>query len=122
MSRNDYTKYARESKIESPEIPVENAEVKDVSIENESVLDVTDNVEFDTNVKNVRKIGHVVGCTRLNVRKTPNIRANVMCEIECGSEVEIDDNDSTLDFYKILTASGVEGYCVKKYISMTSEN
>jgi len=40
----------------------------------------------------------------------------VICTINCHAEVEIDELESTDDFYKICTASGVEGYCMKKFI------
>ena len=62
------------------------------------------------------KIGRVFGCTSLNVRKAPKTNAAVICTINCHAEVEIDELESTDDFYKICTASGIEGYCMKKFI------
>ena len=128
MSRNDYTKYARENKAEKPEAPVVESETIETPImETESVIhpegvfpipveEVPEVTESPSN------LGRVIGCTKLNVRRAPKPRAEVVCEINCGTEVEIDYEASTIDFYKICTASGVEGYCVKTYISADSNN
>lgn len=62
--------------------------------------------------------GIVIDCTRLNVRKRPSMGAPVVCKIEKGSEVTIDDVSSTGDFYKVTTAEGENGYCVKRYIDV----
>ena len=64
--------------------------------------------------------GFVSNCKRLNVRKRPDITAPVVCEIDSNSQVIINDNESTDDFYKISTAFGVEGFCMKKFIAVYS--
>ena len=62
--------------------------------------------------------GVVVNCERLNVRRNPRKDAPIVCAIDKNSEVEIDEDGSNQYFYKICTASGVEGFCVKDYISV----
>jgi len=62
-------------------------------------------------------IGKVKDCDKLNVRSEPNPDAKVLCRLDKDAEVQIDKSTSTKDFYKITTASGVSGYCMKKYIS-----
>ena len=118
MSHNDYTKYARETKVASPEEPevVEVSVIEPVTVETPvKTVPVVEPV-----VDNTRVVGHVIGCSRLNVRRAPKPRAEVLCEINCDTEVEIDEANSTVDFYKICTVSGIEGYCVKTYISVKS--
>ena len=63
-------------------------------------------------------IGKVKDCDKLNVRVEPTADAKILCRLDKDSEVQIDKSASTRDFYKITTASGVNGYCMKKYISV----
>ena len=65
-----------------------------------------------------RKFGKVNGCTKLNIRKMPNRNAEVLAEIKAGSEVMIDEENSTYEFYKVCTESGIEGYCMKNFIKV----
>ena len=55
-------------------------------------------------------IGHVVDCTKLNVRKDPDADAEILGTIPAGAEVMIDDN--------VCAASGFEGFCVKRFIAV----
>lgn len=61
-------------------------------------------------------IGVVANCERLNVREKPTVMADVLYLIYKGSEVVINKEGSTKDFYKVELSSGVEGFCMKKYI------
>ena len=117
----DYTKYAKTQDepamavIDSPSFeeaiePVETAEVV------EPIEAVEPAIETAIETAPAPKIGRVFGCTSLNVRKAPKTNAVVICTINCHAEVEIDELESTDDFYKICTASGIEGYCMKKFI------
>lgn len=117
----DYTKYAKTQDepamavIDSPSFeeaiePVETAEVV------EPIEAVEPAIEPAIETAHAHKIGRVFGCTSLNVRKAPKTNAVVICTINCHAEVEIDELESTDDFYKICTASGIEGYCMKKFI------
>lgn len=60
----------------------------------------------------------VVDCNRLNVRKEPNTDGEILCEIKVGTSVVIDEDESTEDFYKIFTVSGIEGFCMREFISI----
>ena len=117
----DYTKYAKTQDepamavIDAPSFeeaiePVETAEVA------EPIEAVEPAIEPAIETAPAPKIGRVFGCTSLNVRKAPKTNATVICTINCHAEVEIDELESTDDFYKICTASGIEGYCMKKFI------
>ena len=62
--------------------------------------------------------GTVVGCTRLNVRKQPSLQKDVITTITTGTKVEVlKDTD---DWYKVKLNDGQIGYCMKKFIFVTS--
>lgn len=64
------------------------------------------------------KIGLVSNCKKLNVREKPTVEAPVVCEIVCQTELMIDEKESTEEFYKVYTAAGIEGFCMKKFIEI----
>ena len=84
----------------------ENEVLEKTSEVNEAILKAKDEV----------KIGVVAECETLNVRKEPSIQSEVMSLIKNLSRVEVDEKNSVGDFYKVRTESGIEGYCMKKYI------
>lgn len=92
-------------------------------IHEEPVLEAVESVEPEV-VEEVAEpekpalFGSVVLCEKLNIRKTPSINGEIVQTIACGTNVVIDEDNSTNDFYKICTAAGVEGFCVKKYIAI----
>lgn len=62
--------------------------------------------------------GVVSGCKKLYVREAPNKAAAPVKIIEVYDEVMIEVDGSTEDFYKVYTASGVEGFCMKDFITV----
>lgn len=62
--------------------------------------------------------GIVVDCVMLNVREKPMSSARVVCKLPCWTKVAIDERGSTPQFYKIYTATGIEGFCMKQYIAL----
>lgn len=109
MSNRNYTNYSKPAKkAPQPEVPTE-------------VNEVVDAPKTDTPIVPEPKkplIGIVANCFSLNVRTGPSKDSDVICEILSKSEVEIDESESSEDFYKICTASGVEGFCMKKFIEV----
>lgn len=107
MSKKDYTKYSNQRvKAEEPVIePVE-----------EVLESVSEPAEEP--VVTIEKHGVVAGCAKLNVRQNPNTDSEVMCVVGCGTDLVIDEKASTADFYKVCTAVGVEGYCMKKFVTL----
>lgn len=59
------------------------------------------------------------GCLYLNVRKLPDINADVAVVIDALTQVCVDLDASTEDFYKVRTSDGVEGFCMRKYIAFS---
>lgn len=99
MTNLDYTKFSVKHRDDEP-----------VVIEPEIEM-VPDPIEET-------KHGVVTDCVRLNVRKEPNIKAEVVCEITAATDIVVDEMESTDEFYKIYTSAGVEGYCMKKFITL----
>lgn len=78
-------------------------------------------VEKDTSVespKKERKIGMVANCEKLRLRSAPNTGDNVIAELNCGTVLSIDEENSTGGFYKVRTNTGVEGYCMKPFVDL----
>ena len=66
----------------------------------------------------VQTVGFVDNCEHLRVRKESNVDSEELCIINKLSEVVIDLDNSTDYFYKVKTSEGVEGYCMKKFITI----
>lgn len=64
------------------------------------------------------KSGVVTDCIRLNVRKEPNTNAEVACVVGVAEDLNVFENESTEDFYKVRTMDGVEGYCMKRFVTI----
>ena len=120
---HNYTNYStpKTNPAQDESIPV-NQEVK-----NENP--VNDNVTADDPITKAAEvvpepeeaptvIGTVVDCVRLRVRESASSNAEVICEIPKDSDVLIDENESTDEFYKVCTESGAEGFCMKKFIAL----
>lgn len=60
----------------------------------------------------------VVNCLRLHIFSEPNLASEVVCKVRYLTEVAIDLNSSTEEFYKIYTAIGAEGFCKKDLITI----
>lgn len=108
MSNKNYKNYNSISSIKPAEEVVEPVEVK----EEVKVEEPTPVVKPEPK----QLTGNVAGCAKLNVRKEPNKDAEILAVINEGTEVVINKIKSTMDFYSVCTAAGIEGYCMKKFI------
>ena len=104
MSRTTYYKTEENS---------EEVEVTDITEEIEEEIE-----ELATEQVSESIIGIVSDCKKLRVRNNPELDSDVICEIEAGSIVEIDEVNSTEEFYKVCTETGIDGYCMKKFIKV----
>ena len=127
MSKKHYTQYSKFSG-EEPETEVEEETVEEEQpiegqivipeVESEPVF-VSPMSEVEPVVEpEIRKFGKINNCKKLNVRKLPSRDSEIISELVEGSEVMIDDNESTALFYKICTEHGIEGYCMKQFIKV----
>ena len=71
--------------------------------------------------KKETKVGIVVNCEKLNLRRTPlkdSDGANIITELLPGVAVVIDADESTPNFYKVITEDGLEGYCMRQFVEV----
>ena len=131
MSNKHYTQYSKFSGeepmlVNDPELEVEDTVEEKVDepiegqivipeVEPEPVSDPEPSVEPEN-----RKFGKVSNCKKLNIRKLPSRDAEIVSELIEGSEVMIDEKESTALFYKICTEHGIEGFCMKNFIKVLS--
>lgn len=61
----------------------------------------------------------IANCLRLHVFSKPSVDSEIVCKLRYLTEVKIDTERSTKDFYKIYTAIGAEGFCLKEFVTIT---
>ena len=119
--KRDYTRYSKETVGTIKPVEVAETVVDDTQTEVTTV-----EVEHETKVEDVMVkepepiIGIVTNCNKLNVREHPNTTAAILGIISASTELVIIEEESTKDFYKICTSAGLEGYCMKKFITVMS--
>ena len=70
-------------------------------------------------VKETNAYGIIIDCERLRLRSTAKIADdNIIGEIQNGEKFLIDLNESVKNFYKISTASGLEGFVSKTFVEI----
>jgi len=109
MSKKDYRKIA-EDKIK------EQNEVEEI--------DVVENTTEDVPVSQPSTERYaIVNCERLNVRMSPNIKSDVLCVVESGTEMKIDAENSTDTWIKVLEPNGAgsSGYCMKEFVLLVEK-
>ena len=70
----------------------------------------------NSNLNNV--IGVVTGCLNLNIYKDASYGADIVAVVSALSELCVDLDNSTDDWYFVCTASGIEGFCMKKFVAI----
>lgn len=112
---HNYSKYSDNKK--KTKLHYTDAVIREPVIIDDSHEEVVKVEEVMNAIAETATTGVVTGCMKLNVRENPNTDSNILAVINEGDEVTIDVNASTTeDFYKITTATGLEGYCMKSYI------
>lgn len=103
MSRRNYNNYNKISK------PIETPIIESDEIIIEEGLDMP---------KKNPVFGVVSNCKRLNIRKEPSKDSEILCDIIALTELEIDIDKSTDDWYKVFNADGIEGFCMKRFVEL----
>ena len=118
MEQVNYSKISQQPKVEEPVIEVNN-EVIVEEVVNEPIVEgvvVSEPVTTEATVTEVT--GVVVNCNKLNVRKEAKKESEVIVIINKNEQVTVNVTNSTEDFYKVTTATGIEGYCMKQFINV----
>lgn len=129
MSQNkNYSKFSQKKENVNLEEIFPETEAVEADAEQEPIIDpvveaeaeqAQEIVEESQKVEEaVQTVGFVDNCEHLRVRKESNVDSEELCIINKLSEVVIDLDNSTDYFYKVTTSEGVEGYCMKKFITI----
>lgn len=132
MSHN-YTNYSKfnaaavepavREAVEAPVEPEVNAELEEITntmpIDETTLLDagvIEEEVEEEP-AKPEPKTG-IVTANKLNIRKLPAIGAQVVAVVDQNAALMIDRDYETVEWIKVCTAAGIEGYCMKKFVEV----
>ena len=129
MSHNkNYSKFSQKKENVNLEEIFPETEAVEADTEQEPIMDPVVEVEAEQAQEIVEEsqeveeavptVGFVDNCECLRVRKESNVDSEELCIINKLSEVVIDLDNSTDYFYKVTTSEGVEGYCMKKFITI----
>jgi len=85
-----------------------------------TVEEVTATIEPDVEevTATIEPIIGVVKSIRLNVRETAFMKDNVIGELRLGDKVTVDLNESTDQWLRVHTESGLDGFCVRDLITL----
>lgn len=127
MSRHNYSQYSnnknKHNERTTEAVEEQNVVIPECNVEPE--ITVTPAVVAETQVAPDTKpkaevetvTGTVANCAKLNVRAKPNATADVVCVLDAASEIAINVKDSNREWFKVCTATGVEGYCMRKFVT-----
>lgn len=129
MSHNkNYSKFSQKKENVNLEEIFPETEAVEADAEQEPIMDPVVEAEAEQTQEIVEEsqeveeavptVGFVDNCECLRVRKESNVDSEELCIINKLSEVVIDLDNSTDYFYKVTTSEGVEGYCMKKFITI----
>lgn len=121
MKKNytNYSSYANAGQKVIKEDKAVAAAVEEETVDQEPVEEIEETpVVEQEEEKSV--IGIVSDCKKLRVRADATTESAVICEIEESSIVVINMEESTDEFYKVHTEAGAEGYCMRKFVTITS--
>lgn len=125
MSKHNYSQYSNknanntnaQNRNKQHTKPVEKApiiETEHKTVVTPEVKVVQETVETVTLPKIVK--GIVAHCAKLNVRENAIVNSGIVCVLNAMSEVKIDVNKSTTNWFYVICANGAEGYCMREYI------
>lgn len=61
----------------------------------------------------------VVRCTKLNIRKEPDLKSKILGVVREGDQIRINTDFNHPTFARVITPSGIKGYAVKIYLEET---
>lgn len=79
--------------------------------------DVTCANEFNIDASKTTATGTVAYCSKLNIRKEPSLNSEILCEVSTFSKLKILLDKSADDWFCVSMKNGIEGFCMKKYVS-----
>lgn len=125
MSKHDYSKYSNHNnKRNDSEVAANHEDYvsykEPVTVaEAEHPAEVKMVVETDETVTRPETktvTGVVTKCAKLNVREQPSIDSDVVCVLDSATKIEINVAESTDEWFRVRTATGIDGYCMRKFV------
>jgi hypothetical protein len=102
MAKRNYRKMSTEPEVD--QTPVTEPETFEEEVQEE--------------IKPEPVVGVVSGCGKLNIRKEPSLSGEVVYEALLKSELVIDLDKSTDEWYSVCAPAGIEGFCMKKFVEL----
>lgn len=99
--------------------------IETIEEESKTVEEVTETTELeviepntDESVENNEVIGKLFGYEKLYIRKEASTESEPEGIVTNKDSLFIDLENSTEEFYKVRTSTGLDGYCMKKFVKM----
>ena len=111
-----YMGYDKETKSLADVTEEMEEEIAEVNESEEVTKEVTKEAtkEADSTV-----VGYVSGCLKLNIREEGYLGANVVCVVPEKTALLIEVAESNDEWYKVYTETGMEGFCMKQYVTLS---
>ena len=111
-----YMSYDKETKSLADVTEEMEEEISEVNKSEEVEEEVTKETtkEADSTV-----VGYVSGCLKLNIREEGYPGANVVCVVPEKTALLIEVAESNDEWYKVYTETGMEGFCMKQYVTLS---
>lgn len=127
MSKHNYSQYSKKNDEVKPIVEAPVIDINAVSFDDNTIDIESEEIKMESAPKVEPKVeskpesakpvvGVVFNCGKLNVRTNPASDADIVCVLDVNSEVKLDMSRSTKEWFKICTATGVEGFCMRKFI------
>ena len=120
MSKQKYTNYG--NKFNKNDTHIAAAEAEKTMIPVSEVIDRVINEELG-NVEPEEPSKPalttcIVTANKLNIRKLPSPGAEVATVVNRDTELMIDPEYEAVEWIKVCTAAGIEGYCMKRFVEI----
>lgn len=115
-NRNNYSKmYAAKEEETVTEI----LETVDEPVVEQEVVEVSESIVVPEIIPAAKIVdeGIVSNCAKLNIRSAPSTDAEIITVLYAGTKLMVDPEDHS-DWYSICTLHGIEGFCMKKFVTI----
>ena len=115
-----YVGYDKETKSLADVTEEMEEEIAEVNESEEVEKEVTEEVTKEaTKEADSTVVGYVSGCLKLNIREEGYLGANVVCVVPEKTALLIEVAESNDEWYKVYTETGMEGFCMKQYVTLS---
>lgn len=115
-----YVGYDKETKSLADVTEEMEEEIAEVNESEEVEKEVTEEVTKEaTKEADSTVVGYVSGCLKLNIREEGYLGANVVCVVPEKTALLIEVAESNGEWYKVYTETGMEGFCMKQYVTLS---